>query len=161
MSPGVRFLGHPLHVVLTDFPIVLWVASVLADALAIGHGGAVWARWAFVCLALGLLTSVPTVLTGLLDYLALPADHPAVRTATVHMVLMLTATGAFTTSFVLRTGTPAPTGGRWLAALVSSVVGLIALVVGAWWGGELVFRHGVGTQAFDFPAEKPQDRDGR
>ncbi|GBC85556.1 hypothetical protein HRbin11_02006 [bacterium HR11] len=158
MSPRVRFLGHPAHVVLTDFPIALWVTSVLADGLTLGFGPSPWERWAFGCLALGLLMAVPTILTGLLDYLALPADHPAVRAATVHMTLMLTATGAFTTSLVLRVGVSPPTGVRWLAALVFSGAGLAALVVGGWWGGELVLRYGVGTRVFDFSGVRPQDR---
>jgi len=131
-----------------------------ADGLALGRGEALWARGAFGCLALGLLMAVPTIFTGLLDYLTLPADHPAVRAATLHMTLMLTATGAFMTSLVLRTGVSPPTGGRWLAALVFSGVGLAALILGAWWGGELVFRYGVGTRAFDFSGEMPGPRPG-
>jgi uncharacterized membrane protein len=61
-------------------------------------------------------------------------------TATKHMVINLAIVALFIINFVVRRQTPETTLGYLL-----SVVGILALIVSGWLGGELVFKGHVGT----------------
>ena len=79
------WLGHPLHVVLTDVVIGSWVAGAVFDVMALATGDR-RAQWAGDALAtLGTVAAVPTALTGLVDYSTVP--KPATGAATLHAVL--------------------------------------------------------------------------
>lgn len=143
---GFRLLGHPVHPLLTDFPIALWSASLLADFVGIWRGQAVYGQFAFWAIALGLIVAAPTIVTGLLDYAAIPQQHSALKGATWHMWLMLSAATVYACSFVARLVHMPSTGLSTAIAVGLSVLGLLLLLVGGWFGGELVFRHGIGSR---------------
>jgi len=141
-----RIAGHPLHPALVHFPIGLWLAAVLGDVVGWWRSTEVlWSQMSYWCLALGLAAALPAVATGLIEFLALRADDPAIDTATAHMMAMAGAAALFGASWVVRTKTGAamaPTG--W--ALSLSFVGAAVLAVGGWLGGTLVYRYGVGRE---------------
>ncbi len=137
----VRLAGHPVHPLLVHFPAALWPASLLWDALGWWRGDALWWQMSYWSLALGATMAVLAAVTGFLEYLGLPPGVRAMQTATAHMLVMLTATGAFVASWLLRSGTaaaPPP------FAVGLSLAGLLLLLVGGWLGGTLVYRYGVG-----------------
>lgn len=147
MKNGLKFLGHPLHPPLTDFPIVLWSISLLWDILAFARGDPFWAQFSFWSIATGLVAALPTLATGLLDYASIPDDQQAAeRTATRHMIVMLCTTALFVGSLLLRYGQDSLGSLRTIVAVILSAVGVALLPVGGWLGGELVFRHGVGRE---------------
>lgn len=139
----VRFFGHPLHPPTTHLPVGLLAGSVVWDVLGLATGTEVWWQVAWWSLLLGLAASLPTALTGLLEFAALPSDDPASSRAVLHMVSALAAVGLFGTSAALRMGVPEP--GRATLVVAVSGLGLVGLLVAGWSGGEMVFRHGVGT----------------
>lgn len=143
---GFRLLGHPVHPLLTDFPIALWSTSLLADLARIWRGHEIYGQFAFWAIALGLIIAAPTVVTGLLDYAAIPQQHPALKAATWHMWIMLSAATLYACSFIARLGHSPSTGLSSAIAVGLSVLGLLLLLVGGWFGGELVFRHGIGSR---------------
>src|SRR4051794_30862074 len=61
------WLGHPLHPALTDVPIGCWTSAMLLD-LAGGEESRTAARH---LVGLGVLSAVPTVVSGASDYVAL------------------------------------------------------------------------------------------
>lgn len=163
---GLRLLGHPAHAALSAFPIALLSASFAVDGAALLTGDASWWRVSFWAVAAGLVAAVPTACAGLVDLAALagdgdeerssaagqattePAMHgarAAMKTGVTHMLLMLAAVGFFTADLALRGGPAAPSGSRLAAVLVVDGLGAALLVIGGWYGGELVFRHGVGS----------------
>jgi uncharacterized membrane protein len=146
MRNGVRVLGHPVHPMLTDFPIALWSASLLGDFMGIWRGEVVYREFAFWAITLGLVMAVPTIFTGLIDYASIPQGHPALRVAVWHMSVMLSAAAAYTGSLITRIGQTAPTELSSGVAIGLSVLGLILLLAGGWFGGELVFHHGIGSR---------------
>lgn len=141
---GLRLGGHPVHPILTDFPMALLVTSVLWDAVALVTGEAVWWTVGFWTLAVGVAALLPTAVTGMWDFLALPQDSPAGPTALRHMVVVLAAGSLYVASLLARGGPSPPEGGALVLAPVLSGVGLVGLAAGGRLGGALVFRHGVG-----------------
>lgn len=143
MASRLRLGDHPLHPALVHLPIGLWFAVIPWNVLAWARPSPLWWQLGYWCLALGLLAAVPTILAGLVDYLALPRTSPAIDAATAHMLVMLTATAAFGAGWLLRarTGAALPPP-AW--APVSELAGAFLLGIGGWLGGTLVYRHGLG-----------------
>ena len=143
MTKGLRLFGHPLHMMLVHFPIALWSVSLLADVVWLWRGETLWAEMAFWSVAVGLALAVPTAVAGFVDYLAL-AGGQAERVALWHMIVMLCTAGVFTFSLVVQGAPTAATPTRMIAATCLSAMGVALMGFGAWLGGELVLRHGVG-----------------
>jgi uncharacterized membrane protein len=142
----LRMLGHPLHASFVHVPLGILVSVAVWDALALSLGGGVWWTVAFWSLALGTAATLPAIATGLLDFGALPDGSAADRTARRHMYAALAAVACYGTSLILRGG-PAPEPPEWTPLTVAlSYVGLGLLGLVGWLGGELVFRHRVGTR---------------
>lgn len=80
-----KVFGHPLHPMLAMVPLVLWLATPLADVAAWLAGPDLWWRLALGMSAAGVAVGVPTMVVGLSDYAAGagPAD---VRLAARHGV---------------------------------------------------------------------------
>jgi uncharacterized membrane protein len=137
------FPGHPIHPPLTDATIGMFV---LATGLAIvGAAGAIRAQAAHGCwLALigGLIVALPTAATGFADWVRLEWGSARWRTATLHLVAMVTAVVLFAlAAWMQHRGYE---DGRITGAgLVLSIAGLVALSTGGWLGGAIVYVHGV------------------
>ncbi|MFL6215399.1 MAG: DUF2231 domain-containing protein [Blastocatellia bacterium] len=145
MSKGLRAFGHPLHAVLSDFPVALLGTSLLWDALGVWRGEAVWWAISFWNMALGLVIALVAAMAGAVDYAAIKERDRALKLATTHMVVMLLAVSLYAASLLARGGPLPPAGATRIVALILESAGLILLVVGGWCGGHLVFHHGVGS----------------
>lgn len=144
MPVRLRIGDHPLHPALVHFPIGLWFATIPWNLLGWARPDPVWWQLGYWCLALGLLAAVPALITGLVDYLALPSDQAAADTATAHMMVMMSATAAFGASWLLRAQAGAHAAPSvWV--LACDVTGVALLAAGGWFGGTLVYRHRVGA----------------
>ena len=135
--------GHPLHPPLTDATIGAYtfatVAAVLSK-LGVAEHGFAHAWW--LALVIGLVTTVLTALTGLLDWLSITWGSELWKTATTHMVAMLTATVFFLLAAIFGHGgyaDAAVTSG----AFVLTLVGFVLLTAGGWLGGAITYVHGM------------------
>lgn len=124
-----RWLGHPLHAVLTDAPIGILFLAIVFDVVSMGQAAA----WA---IGFGILTMLAAALAGFADYA--DTDGRARERATLHSTLMILALVAYVISFVLRQPIPS-TGGAPAAAVVVNVVGFLILSAGAYVGGDVVY----------------------
>jgi len=134
--------GHPLHPPLTDATVGAYTVATVAGVVG-GLGG--WesktaTAW-WLALAIGLALTLPTALTGLIDWFEL-WERPAWRTATLHMVTMLFSASLFGLAaglgfrgFVRGEVPPGP--------LILTIAAFAVLTLGGWLGGTLVFVHGV------------------
>lgn len=143
---GLRVLGHPLHPGLAAFPIAFLSGALLTDLVALWQGDPFWWAVSFWIALAGVVTAVPTALAGLVDYTAIPEGHRALKTAMVHLTVMLIAIGCFGIELVLRGGPAAPTGGQLVGTVALHAIGTLILLAGGWLGGELVFRHGIAVE---------------
>jgi len=121
-----RWLGHPIHAVLTDAPIGILFLVPVFDIL--GQPGA-----AEVALAVGVLAMVAAALAGFADYA--DTDGAARDRATLHSTLMLTALVVYLVSLAVRLGGD----GTGLVAVWTSVLAFLVLSAGAYVGGDVVY----------------------
>ncbi len=155
---GLRVLGHPLHPALVHFPVALWTASLAADGAMIATGAAFWGALAWWSLVAGLAMAAVAALAGFVDYSLLPQTHPAFTTATVHMLAMSLSALLFLGSAVLRGG-PDSTAGA--GALICSALGFLALMVGGWLGGTMVYHFGVAVEVVEKLDQPAHDRSAK
>ena len=88
--------GHPLHPPLTDATIGIYTFATIAGFVEVvgitARNGAI--GW-WIALVIGLIMTVPTALTGLLDWLTIEWGTELWKTATFHLLSMVTATVFF------------------------------------------------------------------
>jgi hypothetical protein len=135
--------GHPLHPPLTDAAIGTYTfATVMAvvDALGLAEQNAAKAWW--LALIVGLIVTVPTALTGLLDWLTITWWTPLWRTATTHLFVMVTATVLFGLAALIGHD-PYVRGDVTAGPFVLTLAGWVVLTFGGWIGGTITFVHGM------------------
>jgi uncharacterized membrane protein len=139
--------GHPIHPPLTDATIGMFtLAAGLAvlGKLGVAEGKLGPATW--LALVGGLIVASATATTGFADWLQISWGSPVWKTATWHLTAMVTAVALFGIATWLqwsgyRHGS-VTTGG-----LVLTLAGFVALTVGGWLGGAIVFVHGMRVEA--------------
>jgi uncharacterized membrane protein len=135
--------GHPFHPPLTDAVIGSYTFATIAalfDVAGWSEKSAAHGWW--LALLVALVITVPTALTGLLDWLTITRWSELWKTATAHMAAMLTASLLF--------GLAALFGhDDWQAGSIEAlpfgltVAGFGVLTLGGWLGGAIVFTHGM------------------
>ena len=134
-------MRHPLHPALVHFPVACWSLAVAADFASLHFGAAAWA-WSGGLLAVGCAMAVVAMLAGLLELARVP-EGVAMRDAYLHMSAMLVALLLFATRLLLRLDHLKPLAPN-IASLLLDTGGFLALAVGGWLGGKLVYGYGVG-----------------
>lgn len=135
--------GHPLHPPLTDATIGIYtfaaVAAVLSKVgIAEEEAASAWA----IALIVGLVSTVPTALTGFADWVRIQRGTPLFKTATSHMIAMLLATAFFLIS--IGAGyTDGIDGAIPDGAFILTLVGYGLLTLGGWLGGAVVYTYGM------------------
>jgi len=135
--------GHPIHPPLTDVTIGTYTFATvagLADVTGITQSSGAYGWW--IALIFGLIVTGPTALAGLLDWLSITRGTELWKTATLHMIAMLSATVFFTLAAIF--GHSSYTHGDVSSgAFVLTVIGFGILTLGGWLGGAIVFVHGM------------------
>jgi uncharacterized membrane protein len=134
--------GHPLHPLLVTLPIGLWVMTFIFDLGFLFTGDAFWARGGLTVLIAGIIFAVIAALAGFTDFFGNRRIRD-LRDAWQHMIgnviaLVLSILNLWPHWDITGAGVK-PWG-----VLLSLVVVLILLFTG-WKGGEMVFRHHVGS----------------
>lgn len=146
MKPGYvlhGLPGHPLHPPLTDATIGIYTAATafgVLSVLGVSERNLATAWW--LALVIGLVVTVFTALTGLLDWLQITRGTPLWRTATAHLLSMVTATVFFLLAAVWGHGGYVD-GAVDTGPFVLTLVGFAMLTLGGWLGGTIVFVHGM------------------
>jgi nitrite reductase/ring-hydroxylating ferredoxin subunit/uncharacterized membrane protein len=147
-----RWLGHPIHGVLTDVPIGMFTIAIVLDVLNQRIA-------ADVTILFGVLAMLAAAVAGLADYT--DTDGKARTRATLHGTLMVVALLVYVVSLFIRAGGPTD---RAIPILVA-IIGYLVLAVAAFVGGDVVYvlgnmvnRHawrGTGTKwiSLEVPAE--------
>src|SRR5688500_6255703 len=146
MRARVTVLGHPLHAILSDFPIACFMLAFLWNLVAVLANRQPWYAMTFWAMLTGLILVVPTALVGMLDYTkVLERRHPGRGTATLHLVANVTATFFFLLSLVFRGGPGLLVGATKGWTFILALIGVAILSVGGFLGGRLVYHHGIGV----------------
>src|SRR5919109_2213102 len=135
--------GKPLHPPLTDASIGAYTAGVAMLVLgALGVEEEQMAHGALLAISFGLIVALPTALTGLLDWLDIPKGTPARTTATIHLIVMVTATVLFALTWLAQRPGYNEDEVRTLG-LVLGAVAEAFLALGGNIGGANVFVYGI------------------
>jgi uncharacterized membrane protein len=135
--------GHPIHPPLTDATIGIYTFATIAaflDVVGITEQSGAYGWW--IALIVGLIVTAATALTGFADWLLLEWGSEIWKTATAHMLAMITATVFFGLAAIF--GHASYTHGDVSAgAFVLTLIGFGFLMLGGWLGGAIVFVHGM------------------
>ncbi|MEU4116072.1 Rieske (2Fe-2S) protein [Kitasatospora sp. NPDC028055] len=138
------WLGHPLHPGLVQLPIGCWTSAGLLDFTPGAR------RSADALVATGLLTAVPTALSGWVDWARL--DPPRRRTGLVHALANTTGVLLYAGSLLARCR------GRRARGRLLGLAGLVAITGGGVLGGHLAYGQAAGpNRAADAPRLAPAD----
>ena len=135
--------GHPLHPPLTDATIGIYTFATIAalsDVLSITNHAGTQGWW--LALIVGLIVTGLTAVTGLVDWLTITWGSELWKTATTHMIAMLSATAFFALAAIF--GHDEFLKGNVRAdGLILTLIGFVLLTAGGWLGGAVVFVHGM------------------
>ena len=136
-----KLFGHPVHPMLVPFPIACFVGALLTDLTYWRTAEMQWANFSIWLITFGLLFGGLAAIAGMIDFSSrqVRAQRPAWPHAIGNVVVMvLELVNAFVHSRDAYTSV-VPTG------LTLSVVSVLILLVTAWLGGSLTYRHRVGV----------------
>lgn len=148
---------HPLFV---HYPVALLLLVPLVDLIGIIRREEWYHRASLLVLFLGVLGAVAAVMTGLLAEESVPhASEAAHELLETHEALALTTLGVAVAILLWRVGVRRRQArGTLLAILAAEIILLGGLVAATgYFGGELVFEHGVGTA---LTADQPAGHEG-
>ena len=126
--------GHALHPVMTDVPIGLWSSAVLLDV----RGRRADRPAARLLLAAGLVSVLPTVVTGMAEWRQL--NRPENRVGALHAALNLGAVGLYAVSLGLRRR------GRHGSGVAASMAATVVASGAGYLGGHLAIARKAGTR---------------
>ena len=144
----VRVAGVPLHAMLAPLTAVCLMQTLVTDVVYWKTAAIMWADMSAWLLTAGLLIGLLAVITGLIDFFAdrriraLPSAWLYGLSSAVALVLsifniFIHSRDAYTSVV--------PTG------LLLSTLVVLVLLVSAWSGWDMVYRHGVGVRLEDRP----------
>jgi len=137
------WLGHPLHPALAQLPLGCFTGAALLDLTGMPGSGS--SR----LIGLGLASSAPAAMAGLVDYADGHEDQQ--RVGVVHAAANSAALACYAVSLLLRRS------GRGRGGVAAGLAGYACATLGATLGGDLAFRHAVGpNHAADVPHTGPE-----
>jgi nitrite reductase/ring-hydroxylating ferredoxin subunit/uncharacterized membrane protein len=123
------WLGHPLHPALAQLTLGSFTSAAVLDALGAGR------RESTTLIATGLAAALPTAAAGWTDYA--DGHEEQQRVGLVHAATNGTAVACFAAALVLRV--------RGRDARLLSIAGGVISGLGAYVGGHLAYRRGLGA----------------
>ena len=159
MRSKFSILGHPLHPLLVALPVGLFAWTLVGDIvyLATNHD-AIWYGIAFWTGIAAIVTALLAALPGFGDYFTLAVHSDARAMATLHMVLNLGIVALFFVAMLLMLNGGATAGARLTVVFILHIIGVGALLLSGWLGGEMVFRHHLAMIPDDAQAEQAEQR---
>jgi uncharacterized membrane protein len=150
--PQVTLMGHPLHPQLIVLPAGLLPFSLLLDAMHAATRDQSYADAAYYTMLGGFFGGIAAGAAGAADYGTVPPDSKAKQIGRLHGVMnvgLLALTGL---NILMRRK-------RRSAGALPMVLSLITtagLTVSAWYGGHLVYHHGMRVRGTEL-AGSPED----
>jgi nitrite reductase/ring-hydroxylating ferredoxin subunit/uncharacterized membrane protein len=128
-------IGHPVHPLLVTIPLGSWSSSMIFDLT--GDEDA-----ADALIGIGLLSAVPTAITGLSDWRHTSGGEQ--RIGLVHGILNSVTVATYGLSLLARKT------GRRKTGIALSVLGASVMTASGWLGGHLSYALGVGVDTTAF-----------
>lgn len=142
----MRLFGHPIHPMLVHFPIALWTVAAGTYVASLAGVTGPFDMVAKFANGGGLIMAMPAMLAGALELRTIASQSVAMRVATWHMMAMATAWFCFLAALVLSISTELDHSTARIAAAACAVAGFLLMGLGGWYGGRLVYEHGVAVK---------------
>lgn len=143
----MKFLGHPIHVLLIHFPTALLPMDTVLGFFGYYTQDEMFAKAGFYCLAAGVMMGYLAMIPGLTDLLKLAnAKSPAVSTAFLHALINGSLILVFSV-FAYKGWKAYPlTSIPSMTMLIAKSILIIILFVGNFLGGKLIYNYRVGIK---------------
>lgn len=157
--PKTTFAGHPLHPQLVSFPAALLPTSFVFDLLSMVTRKKGFADCAYYTMVAGYAGGAMAAGAGASDYFSIPPKTHTKRIANIHALMNASLMGLYSFNLMSRKGRDHVP----FSSFIMSLIGTAGLSVSAWYGGHLVYAHGMRVQGKgDMPEAKevklPQDK---
>jgi uncharacterized membrane protein len=153
--PKTTFLGHPVHPQLITLPSALLPFAFVMDVLFRRTGKGAFREAAHYALVGGVTGGVAAAATGAIDYLTIPSRSAEKQVANVHAALNVGLIAASLTNLALRLR---GADGTEPVPFALSAIGAVGVLVSGWYGGELVYEHGVRVRGKSIIETAPEAR---
>jgi uncharacterized membrane protein len=137
--PQVTLAGHPLHPQMIVMPAGLLPFSLFLDLLHAATGRQSFADAAYYTMMGGLVGGLAAGAAGAADYGTIPDESPAKKIGMVHGVMNVSLLALTGMNLLMRRRRRVP----GLLPVLLSAAGNAGLFVSAWYGGHLVYHHGM------------------
>jgi len=144
MKSNARIGDHPIHPMLVNFPIALFVTGMIFWVVYLAGGGLFWYRAAFWIWLFGVVGALLAAIPGFIDYFTLRMSVGVRVSATAHMLLNLTLVVLFIITLVIINNYRAligTTAAIW--ATILAAVGVVLLGISGWIGATVAHLHGI------------------
>ena len=152
MASPASIKKHPIHPMLVALPIGLWIFALVCDVVRAAGGSATWATVAMYCTAAGIVGALSAAVPGLIDYFSID-EAEMKRIGTLHLAVNLVSVVIFAINLWLRFRLPAESN----LPLALSILGVLAIGLGGWLGGEMVYVKGMAVEAVEKLAKKVEE----
>ncbi len=146
MRARVVVFGHALHPMLIVFPLGLLATSVIWDVVRLATGNGLWGFVSFWTIVAGIVGGLVAAIPGFVDWMSIPMNTRAHRVGLWHMGLNVLSLALFAVSLILRAAMPSGYALADWPRFVPGWAGLVVVLFGAWFGGELVEQLGVSVE---------------
>lgn len=147
------FAEHPLHPMLIVFPSGLMPFSLAMDLMYMLTRRVCYAKAAYYSMAAGYAGGLAAAVAGGLDYFSIPPGRDLKKTANTHAILNLVGMGIYSLNLLLRRGRERPSG---VFTMLLSAVGVAGLFISSWFGGHMVYEHGMRVRGLS-PTDRATD----
>lgn len=143
----MKFLNHPVHVMLIHFPAALLPMDLLLSAWAWYEGNGSINEAAFFCLAAGVLIGYLAIITGLIDLAVIPKERKTtINAALLHGLIngsvILIYTFILYKEWKMYPGLAMPSTGM----LAFKGILILTLLTGNYFGGKLIYKYHLGIE---------------
>jgi uncharacterized membrane protein len=156
MQHKSKFMGHPIHPMLVNYPLGLLTIAPIFDVVHwITHNG-YWSTVAFWMIAVGTAAGLLAAVTGTIDWVHIPAGSRAKTVGLVHGAGNYFILALFGISWFTRLNAQASPP---IVAYVLTFLGAALFMGTGYLGGELTLHFGVGVEpGAHVNASSPFDR---
>ncbi|MEO8168948.1 MAG: DUF2231 domain-containing protein [bacterium] len=136
-----------VHPLLVHLPIALLTFSFFFDLVGVVSGRPNIVKVGWWTMVVGVLGAAAAVISGLIAEKTVSISASATEHFQTHQQMAFLVAGIYAALILWRTANRGeiPTKLKW-AFLGIAAIGVAALWTGAWYGGEMVYRFGVGVQ---------------
>jgi uncharacterized membrane protein len=129
--------GHPLHPIMITVPVGSLTASYLLDLAATFTGNDDLKDAAYYSMLVGVAGTVPSAITGLMDFSQMKQNDPAHKMTLTHAIINSGVVSLYVVNILARSANRKSKFGFLL-----STVGALGLAVSGYLGGEIAYGRG-------------------